>query len=91
MLFKFIFRVSFFKMYYFKWVKCRIVVCDNMVLDAKKRGGAIIRGGAIFGGNTISLSDCVLINPFATVKSNFKSPASTEVSGFSTMWLISTP
>ena len=31
------------------------------------------------------------INPFVTVKSNFKSPAGTKVFGLSTKWLISTP
>ena len=40
-------------MCYFKWVKCIICTCGNMLPDAKKRGGTIIREGAIFGGNTV--------------------------------------
>ena len=58
MLFNFMLRVPLVKMCYFKWVKCRILVCDNMVLDAEKRGGAI------FGGNTVYVFQLAAMHAF---------------------------
>ena len=53
--------------------------CAVKYFKVPKRGGAIIRGGAIFGGNTVSSYFCVNIHIAKCLKS-FLNPASYSAS-----------